>query len=288
MNLPREMTPDDLLALDDDGLAEHLTALALRARRLAADGDVVGLHAALDAVRAAGDRATGHALALLGVAEEFLRALARSDLGRSEMAIRRLFASDPACAGAIFSRLLRNGSIAVEDLAEIGSQAQREVDALVHHGVLHADDKVCRLVPSFRALVQDLLEPPVLRMWRYVQEARSAAIASGLGRNESTTLLAAKLALTGPQVERHLDRFPLDARPSGWSQGQEAQRSPQVSRAIRRPLYRDRDRAIGVDASTGHGTRPLEGQPRERIDPVVAVGAGPQPHDALDLPLAAE
>jgi hypothetical protein len=204
------MEPPGLATLTTDALAEHLLGVARRARKLAVEGDVIGLHDLLEGVRLAADDASGERLALLEVAEAFLRALARADLGRSEIALRRLFAEQPHVAEAIATRLLKAGvQLSEDELMGLAGEGRTRVLELIELGVFRRVGKAFDLRPALRPLARDLLEPVVLRMWRRVHEARAQIGYAGRKPEEATAILSAQLGITQRQAEAHFATHPL-------------------------------------------------------------------------------
>ena len=203
-----------LADLDFDALAEQLVAIAQRARKHAREGDVVQLQDLLDEVRRSAGAAAGERLALLEVAEAFLRALVRSDLGRSEIALRRFFAEHPDLAETLFARLLKPASIAEADLFQLAGDARREVDELVDLGVLRRNARTFDLRPSMRSIARDLLEPAAFRLWRRVEDARGQLALAQTKPEQAAFSMAAQLGITQPQADAHLAAYPLQPRPA--------------------------------------------------------------------------
>lgn len=206
------MDPLRLAELDIDILAEHLVAMAQQARKLATEGTVVELHDLLQQVHESARTAGGEQLALLEVAEAFLRALARSDLGRSELALRRLFAQHPDPAEELFTRLLEPASISEEDLFEMVGHARASVEMLIELGVLRRNGRVFDLSPSMRPIARELVEPAAFRMWRQVNEARSQIALARMKQPAAEGHLSAHLGITRQQAAAHLRAHPLQAR----------------------------------------------------------------------------
>ena len=157
----------DLLSLDPDGLAERLVGIAQEARELVAEGQIEDLADLLDQVRAAADRATGSALALLEVAEAFLRAIAQTNLGKPEIALR-FFAAE--VAPAVLSILGDGGALGAAAIDELGDGARAliAVGALRRRGADRYD-----LRPSLRVLARHLARPAPQRVWPRVFAARA-------------------------------------------------------------------------------------------------------------------
>lgn len=201
----------DLLALDLDELAEALVAVAQSARKLSDNDRIVELADLLSTVRSAADEATGPSLALLEVSEAFLRALARTDLGKAEIALRR-FAMAQSDGGAAILRPLAEGRpLETEGLEALGD-AGRD---LINVGVLRAlpGGKTFDLRPSLRALARDLVEPVAFRMWRRVDAARGMAGIGRMNPTQTAAYLAGELGVTTQQAAGYLRSSPLTPRP---------------------------------------------------------------------------
>jgi hypothetical protein len=235
-----------LADLDFDTLAEHLVAMAQRARKLAAEGAVVGLHDLLQQVRQSASAAGGERLALLDVAEAFLRALARSDLGRSEIALRRLFAEHSELAEGLFTRLLKPASITEEDLFEIAGDARGDLETLIELGVLRRNGKALDLRPSMRSIARDLLEPAAFRMWRHVRNARVHTAQARMKPPVAAGYLSAQLGVTQQQAASHLGAHPLlrSVRPVSTSTAREHPRVALTAIGRQRPST---ERAASTD-----------------------------------------
>ncbi len=204
----------DLTGLADPGLdvlTAHLVAMAQRCRKLAADGDVVHIHDELARVRAAATDATGNRRAILNVAEAFLRALAKADMGRSEIALRRFFADHHEVAEELFGRLLKPSTVGEDELKSVTDAAQAQIASLIELGVLRRVGTVFDLRTSLRSLARDLLEPPALRMWRRVQEARAAIFDYHLDPADASAYLASQLGITQAQASQCLASSPVAA-----------------------------------------------------------------------------
>lgn len=196
----------DLLDLEQDELAERLVGIAQEARRLVEQDKTVELADLLGRVRAAANQATGPALDLLEVAEAFLRTLARSDLGKTEIALRRFAASQPDGAAAFLAPLIEGATVgadAVETLGDLGR-------GLVEVGALRAvaSDRF-DLRPSLRGLARDLVEPAPFRMWRRVGAARAVAGLGKMSVEHAAGYLSSEFGVTQHQAEQHLRRAPL-------------------------------------------------------------------------------
>lgn len=198
----------DDLSVDD--LAERLVAIAQRARKLSDEDAGVVLHEMLQEVRTAADSASGEALALLEVAEAFLRALARSDLGKAELALRRLMVEQAETAEAVFSELIDSRHVSVAEIDRLEPDVRARFEALFELGVLRRKaDATFDLRPSMRALARDLLEPAVIRMWRRVQNARAVAGASHMREDQAAYFVASQLAVTTQQARSFLRTDPV-------------------------------------------------------------------------------
>ena len=192
--------------LPSEVLAERLVEMAQRARRLAADGDVVELGDMFASVRSAAERASGEALRLLDVTEAFFRALVRTDIGRTELALRRFALAQEDAGAAVLLPLADGESITREEVDALGPLGH----ALVEVGALRevAGNRL-DLRPSLRSLARDLVEPAAFRLWRRVELARAAASLSRMSDPQAAALLAAELGATQPQATRHLRSYPI-------------------------------------------------------------------------------
>lgn len=202
LDLSAEMQPDEL--------GELLVGFAQQARRLAQQGDVARLHQMLSSVRAAADEAAGEQLRLLELAESFLRAIARSDLGRTEVELRRFVLEHADNAGAFLRALLERGWVTQEDfeglphVARDAAQALQQVGAL--RGLPHGRWDIR---PSLRGVARDLVSPPALRMWERVESVRAQASRDALNAQKAAELLASSLGITEKESLRHLSQHPL-------------------------------------------------------------------------------
>lgn len=196
----------DLHQLDVDDLAEKLVEFAQLARKLVDRGQVLEVADLLSSVRAAADGSIGPKLALLEVAEAFLRTLSRSDLGKTEVALRRFAVSQPDGGASILGPLASGSSIEANAVKALGRIGQELIDV----GALRVlDGGRCDLRPSLRALARDLVEPAAFRMWRRVNEARGMV---GLGRmkgEQAAAYIASEFGVTQQQAEQHLKHSPL-------------------------------------------------------------------------------
>jgi hypothetical protein len=203
------MKQTNLADLDFDALAAQMVAIAQHGRKLAVEGDVVQLHDLLEEVRVAANAAGGERLALLEVAEAFLRAMARSDLGRSELALRRMFAEHPEISEALFTRLLKPATLMEEELLDKTGEARGQIQELIDLGVLRRVGKMFDVRPSLRTLARDLLEPAAFRMWRRVNDTRAEIQRAKMKPPEASGHLAAKLGITMVQASAHLESHPI-------------------------------------------------------------------------------
>lgn len=196
----------NLLGLDLDALSEALVSVANRARNLAANGDVVALADLLGAVRAAANASRGPQLLMLEVAEALLRALARTDMGKSEIELRRFAMAMPEEADAFLAPLADGGVAGASAIAKLGPWSQR----LVEVGVLRALGKErFDLRPSLRTLARDLTEPTAFRMWRRVNAARGIIGLSRMTDEQAAGYLSSEFGTTQQQAELHLRHAPL-------------------------------------------------------------------------------
>lgn len=195
-------------------VADELVAIAQRARQLAVDGHVVALHGLLEDVRRRADSAQGAELLLLEVGEAFLRALARSDLGRSELALRRFVVEHPEASEKFLAALLVERRFQKQDLDRLESAVKAAVLELVEVGVLRELDggAAIDLRPSVRGLVRDLISPPAFRLWHRVQQIRTRLVREGVQGDAAAQLLASELGVTVPEARQHLSGAPVATR----------------------------------------------------------------------------
>jgi hypothetical protein len=205
----------DLENVAPEELAERLVEIAQQARKLADREATVELADLLADVRAAADSAGGPALALLEVAEAFLRTLSRSNLGKAEIALHRFVASKPDVALPLLGRLVDGESIGADTVGELGEIAR----PLVEVGALCELDGGRRfnLRPSLRNLARELVEPAPFRMWRRVEAARSTAGLNRLAPDATAAYLASQFGVTQQEAEQHLRLSPLAPASSAQS-----------------------------------------------------------------------
>lgn len=202
-----------LLELDDDALAEELIAMAQAARRAANEGDAGASLDMLSHVRDAVAEASGSRLALLEVAEAFLRALARSDMGTREVALSVFFARHPEEAHHLVGSMLRAEAVSIRRLVSLSPEVRETIDGLVRQGVFREREARMELAPALRPLAQDLHEPVAFRMWRAVEAARSKLAGGRLTTREAASVLAASLGVSEEQALWHLAHAPLAPEP---------------------------------------------------------------------------
>jgi hypothetical protein len=237
-----------LAELSVDELAERLVTLAQHARKLSGEDASVVLHEMLAEVRNAADAASGEVLALLEVAEAFLRTLARSDLGKAELALRRFVVDHGEIAESVFSQLVDLRNVPLAEIEKLEPAVRARFDVLFELGVLRRKvDGNFDLRPSMRALARDLLEPEVIRMWRRVQKARAFAGASRMKEVQAAHFLASQLAVTAQQAGSFLKTDPVvGMRSNDASAEGDADRLP-----VCRVVYRRATRARIVSDQLG-------------------------------------
>jgi len=204
------LSTDELLNLDLSELAERLVAAAHQARCIADGDEVLQLGDLLASVQTAADEATGPRLALLEVAEAFLRALSRSDLGRAELALRRFAVSQVDGGSDILGPLAEGRTIDSATFTALGEQGQ----ALLEVGAIRPlpRDRY-DLRPSLRSLARDLAEPAVFRAWRRVNATRAQVAMAGMSSEQAAACLAGEFGITLKQGATHLQRWPLTEEP---------------------------------------------------------------------------
>lgn len=199
---------ENLHELAPADLTERLLAVAREARLAMQSDDPLVLHDLLVAVRRGADAAEGEQAELLQIAEAFLRALARSDLGRTEVALRRFVVREPEGAEELLVPLASGTSVSSEEAHRLAGES---FEGLVEVGALRVlpGDRV-DLRPALRGLARDLVEPLALRMWRRVRDARAVVSQPTFKRSEErAAFLSGQLGITRDQAMRHLRTAPL-------------------------------------------------------------------------------
>ncbi len=203
-------SPSPGLANDLADLAEQLVTIAQRARRLANEGDFAALHDQLATLRDNAASAEGPQLLLLEVAEAFLRALCRTDLGRTELELRRFVTTYAEAAETLLLQLVDRGRLSRDEISRLTGPLGDAVRELVHVGALRElDGGAIDLRPSLRSLARDLVSPPAFRYWSRVDAARRRAARDHLDAGQAATALAADLGVTAADARRHLRSNPL-------------------------------------------------------------------------------
>jgi hypothetical protein len=200
-------TPDTLAALDTDGLTEWLVGAARELRNAVAERNDAAVAETLRLVRNAGMRASGPTVALLDVAEAFLKLLGRGNDDPRAMAVHRFLASDSIKASRVLDRLLQREALASTDLAGLPAAVAEGIQSLVDVGVLKVTTRGHVIVPQAFSVVTDVFDPLAFRHWRRVDQARSSAM--GLNAEDRSTYLASALAVTPQQAQRFLQQSPL-------------------------------------------------------------------------------
>lgn len=199
--------PEDRISLPRTlpELADALIAIAQEARRRATEGDVIRLHEMLEQVRSAAEEAEGERMLLLSVGEAFLKALSRSDLGKSEIALRRFFLRHADEAEKLMSAIIDRGQISRKELETVPMATE-----LLDLGVLRLlQTGAIDIRPSMRPLARELLSPAPLRWWERVQNARAQSGFSGLSDEHARAFLAQQLGLNEQDAARHLRKHPI-------------------------------------------------------------------------------
>lgn len=218
-----ESTPH-LAALELRELADALAAMAKRARAHAEDQDVVQLHGMLEEVRAAADVATKERRALLDTAESFLRALARTDLGKREVALRKFFVEHADEAEPFLTKLLRPQPVGERDFGRMPEAARVAALSLADCGVIRRGQReTYYLVPALRPVAKDLVEPVAFRLWRRVERCRASISFAGMNDFTASAYLATQCGVTAQQAGRFLTNNPVQpgsaAEPSSHGLG---------------------------------------------------------------------
>jgi hypothetical protein len=201
MTLP---APRELAEMGADELAEKLVTLALACRDAARTGDFVEPLEELEALQEAARFASAENLALLEVAIAMLKALTRSTQTIPELAVQRLL-RESEHAEKLLRRLLE-APLERSEIARDERVTRDILDRLAKVGVVRSGSSF-DIAPSYRRLVEDLIEPVSFRMWRAVDEARAFIAAADLNNNQGAEYLSAHLGVSQGQAHSHLSRF---------------------------------------------------------------------------------
>lgn len=205
---------NEFLELDIPELTQRLIGAVRDAQRMAVEGDDAELYALLERVRAAADEATETRYELLQLAEAALRTAARTDLGRSELALREFLAKHPMEAEDLLSTLLTPAPFPSAHAERLNADVRKRLDGLARIGVLSRSASGYELRAAHRALARDLIEPTALRTWRLVEQCRLQMATSKLDDDGRAALLASRLGIAVPQARRFVTRLhPVAANP---------------------------------------------------------------------------
>lgn len=206
-----ELDASGLASLDPDRLCEHLVQLAGDAKRCAMEGDVGWIHRHLENITAAAATASGEQLRLLEVTEAFLSGMARTDLGRREVALHVFFTRHTREADALFARLLEPSPLRPADMEGLAEDVQKDMAELLKVGVLRQEGEDIGLSPAMVANALELREPAAFRMWLQVERCRKEIGSAESAPEERARYLASQLGITEEQARRHLERYPPPA-----------------------------------------------------------------------------
>lgn len=194
-----------------DTATEELLAFADEARRAFRESETVRIEALYRRVRERANEARGPARALYEVAEAYLRALARGDQSRDAVSLLRFVEESASCAELIAKAASAAGA-AEEEIADLPPEHHEQVSALLRDGVLVASGGRLAVRRALRPVARDLVDPPVLRMWRQVETSRAqVALARLESRTEQARALAGSLGITEGDAQAHLAEHSLTA-----------------------------------------------------------------------------
>lgn len=177
-------------------VVDRLLDIALRLTRDQYLGaDRVLLAAALEEVEEIASSRSHVQRALAEVASAFLRMQLRGHCGKREVSAYRFLQGDESG----IKRAMLRAALSVAGSHDV-------TDNLVNDGIVRQDaDGRYRVYPGLRAAIRDLVEPPVLRHWEMMEEARAQAACS----SDPVVDLAGRLGCTRHEAADHLRRFPL-------------------------------------------------------------------------------
>jgi len=193
-----------------EDIVEQMLALAKRLQSAAIEHDTLTSLEELARVRRGAESSSGVVRALYEVAEGFVRAFVRGDFGRLGLEAARFVREHGQPARDLLRASVGAAGVRTDAVPE-GLRAA--VGKLVADGVLRETDGVLRVRPSARGSVGELIDPPLLRMWHAVEQARLSA--TGLPRAKQAAELARNLGIERAQAQDHLTAHPVtttDAR----------------------------------------------------------------------------
>jgi hypothetical protein len=218
------MSERDLRGLDDEALVEALLQLARRVRVALAEGDQHAVRRVFEQVREAAKGASHHQRDILEVAEGLLRVVSAFPSGTRERALARFADEHPAFATNVLEAALHGTLVHVR----VPKEVRAAVDQLVENGALRSTTEGrLDIPPALRGTVSDLVEPLPLRLWKRVEAAREAVLATP--PDERAEKLARALLISKPQAQVHLQLHPLTSSTLG------AMRPLRQRETVRRP-----------------------------------------------------
>lgn len=196
-------------ALDD--VVDQLLAVAERVRRAAREHDLLTPLEELARARNAAAHTVGTTRALYEVAEAFLFAFDRGDFGTLGMELARFVREHEVPARSVLYAASTAAGLPCKDVPPDLTTA---IDHLIARGALREIDGTLRVRPSVRSAVAELVDPPLVRMWRLVERARRAAamvepqqrVEHLAGRLGIDPAHAREILATKPIAERRLGR----------------------------------------------------------------------------------
>jgi hypothetical protein len=150
---------------------------------------------------------SGWPLVAVEVALAAVEQLAGSGMPPQEIAIREFLERSPDEALALFEPLLSRGRLTATEQARLPPSVGPQVARLLDLGVLGSAEGTLTLAARWSALARELVDPPVMRGWRLVEQAREHLEREQLSPAAALAYLEAALGLTRAQAQRQLALF---------------------------------------------------------------------------------
>jgi hypothetical protein len=207
-----EMLPLKSLPLNERGaLRDKLLEVLEEVGQAKGEGRYETLNDWLTWLHAQADEAEGWPLALIEVALQAAETLAGTSLPPEEMALRTFVERGGEVALGLLERLARFEVVAQTERQTLPAEDLPLWEKLEELGVVILAAGGFALNRRSHALARDLVEPPVLKAWRHVQECRGqmASATPALEDGAAARFMEVKIGLTPGQARAHLRRYPL-------------------------------------------------------------------------------
>lgn len=199
-------------------LRNRLLEVLEEASQAKREGNYKTLDKLLNWLRTQASEADGWPLALIEVALQAVETLAGTSLPPEEMALRTFVEHGGEFALGLLGRLAR---------FEVVTQAERQALPAEDLPLWEKLEDLGVVIPAVggfvlnrrsHALARDLVEPPVLKAWRHVQECRSqtASVTPAPEDGAAARFMEVKIGLTPGQARAHLRSYPLFSKESSW------------------------------------------------------------------------